>query len=400
MSSQASPRRAGRPDARSAPQSRRAPPGRRAVGPRLRLFAILLLCGCLGLPASPVPAQLGESVHLPPGFRIGVFARDLGPARFLIVDPRGTLLVSVSRAGRILALPDADGDGQAEPVPVIEGLELPHGLAFHEGALYIAETGRVIRVRYDPAARRAMGTPEVAVPNLPPRGGHWTRSLAFGPDRRLYVSVGSSCNNCEERDPRRASITRYNADGTGETRFATGLRNAVGLAFRPGTHELWASVNARDWLGDDRPPEIVTRVEEGGFYGWPYCFWEGGRVVLDPDLGTADRCRSVARPSLGYQAHSAPLGLAFYTGSQFPAEYRGNLFVALHGSWNRSVPTGYKVIRVRFEGDAPRAEDFATGWLVGSRVGGRPVDVAVAPDGSLFLSDDAQGVVYRITFSP
>ncbi|MGH7320015.1 MAG: PQQ-dependent sugar dehydrogenase [Candidatus Rokuibacteriota bacterium] len=363
------------------------------------MFAILLLCACLGLPPSPAPAQLGEPVRLPPGFQMEVFARDLGPARFLIVDPRGTLLVSVPRAGRVLALPDADGDGRAEaPIPVIEGLELPHGLAFHEGALYIAETGRVIRVRYDPAARRAVGAPEVVVPNLPPRGGHWTRSIAFGPDRRLYVSVGSSCNNCEERDPRRASITRYNADGSGETRFATGLRNAVGLAFRPGTNELWASVNGRDWLGDDRPPEMVTRVEEGGFYGWPYCFWEAGRVVLDPDLGSSDRCRRVTRPSLGYQAHTAPLGLAFYTGSQFPAEYGGNLFVALHGSWNRSVPTGYKVIRVRFDGDAPRAEDFATGWLVGSRVWGRPVDVTVAPDGSLFLSDDAQGAVYRITY--
>lgn len=370
----------------------------RLPGPaRVVLLLAALWGGCGAL--SALEAQPGEAVRLPPGFRIDVFARDLGRPRFLVADPRGTLLVSVPRSGQILALPDTDGDGRAEqPIPVIEGLDLPHGLAFHEGVLYVAETGRVIRVRYDPASRRAVGTPEVVVSTLPARGGHWTRTIAFGPDGRLYVSVGSSCNVCEEQDPRRAAITRYNADGSGEARFATGLRNAVGLAFRPGTGELWATVNGRDWLGDDRPPELLTRVEAGGFYGWPYCIWEGERAVPDPDLGSPERCRNVARPSLLYQAHSAPLGLAFYTGSQFPAEYRGNLFIALHGSWNRSAPTGYKVIRVRFDGSGPTAEDFATGWLAGSRVRGRPVDIAVGPDGSLFVSDDAQGVVYRITY--
>jgi glucose/arabinose dehydrogenase len=351
---------------------------------------------CAGVPPPSVP--LGEAVRLPAGFRIGVFARELGHPRFLAVDPGGTLLVSVPRSGRVLALPDADGDGRADrAVTVLEGADLPHGLAFHQGALYVAETGRVVRVAYDPATHRAVGPPEVVVPDLPPRGSHWTRTIAFGPDGRLYVAVGSSCNVCEERNPRRAAITRYDVDGSGEFPFATGLRNAVGLAFRPGTSELWATVNGRDWLGDDRPSELVTRVEAGGFYGWPYCFFDGDRVVPDPDLGSRERCRTVARPSLTYQAHSAPLGLAFYTGTRFPAEYRGNLFVALHGSWNRSVPTGYKVIRVRLDGPVPTAEDFASGWLVGDRAWGRPVDVAVGTDGSLFVSDDAQGLVYRIT---
>jgi glucose/arabinose dehydrogenase len=367
--------------------------------PLLGLVVLMLYSGCVGFQPAPAPAQLGEAVRLPPGFRIEVFARDLGRARFLALDPEGTLLVSVPRSGRVLALPDTDGDGRAEtPVPVIEGLDLPHGLAFHQGWLYVAETGRVVRVRYDPRTRRAVGSPEVVVPDLPARGGHWTRTIAFGPDGRLYVSVGSSCNVCEERDPRRAAITRYNGDGTGETRLATGLRNAVGLAFRPGRDELWATVNGRDWLGDDTPSELVTRVVEGGFYGWPYCFWERSRAVPDPDLGSADRCQTVARPSLAYQAHSAPLGLAFYTGSQFPPEYRGDLFVALHGSWNRSVPTGYKVIRIRFDGDRPRAEDFATGWLTARGAWGRPVAVAVGRDGSLFVSDDVQELVYRISY--
>ncbi len=377
-----------------------AAPARPRVRPRLRHLIALLLWGCAAPPVA-APATDQTALRLPPGFAIGIFARDLGRARFLTLDPRGTLLVSVPRSGHVLALPDDDGDGRADrAVTVIEGLDLPHGLAFHGDRLYIAETGRVVRVGYDPATRRALGAPEVVVPDLPSRGGHWTRTIAVGPDRRLYVSVGSSCNNCEERDGRRAAIMRYNADGSGETRFATGLRNAVGLAFRPGTAELWASVNGRDWLGDDRPAEYVTRVEEGGSYGWPYCHWEvDGRLVPDPDLGSPGRCRSVSRPSLLYQAHTAPLGIAFYTGTQFPAEYRGNLFVALHGSWNRSTPTGYKVIRVRVDGDSPRAEDFATGWLAGRRAWGRPVDLAVARDGSLLVSDDAQGVVYRITYT-
>jgi glucose/arabinose dehydrogenase len=367
---------------------------------RLRHLVALLLSGCTSVPVA-APATDQASVHLPPGFALGIFARDLGHARFLAVDPRGTLLVSVPRSGHVLALPDDDGDGRADhALTVVEGLDLPHGLAFYRDALYVAETGRVVRLRYDPAARRAVGPPEVVVRDLPARGGHWTRTIAFGPDGRLYVAVGSSCNNCEERDGRRAAITRFEADGSGEWRFATGLRNAVGLAFRPGTPELWASVNNRDWLGDDRPADYLTRIEPGGFYGWPYCHWDiDGSLAPDPDLGSAERCQRVARPSVLYQAHSAPLGMAFYTGRRFPPEYRGNLFVALHGSWNRSTPTGYKVVRARLDGAAPRAEDFATGWLVRRRAWGRPVDLAVGGDGSLFLSDDAQGVVYRITYT-
>jgi glucose/arabinose dehydrogenase len=338
---------------------------------------------------------------VPPGFAISVFAEELGYARFLAVDPRGTLLVSVPRSGRVLALPDDDGDGRADRViRVVEGLDLPHGLAFHGGALYVAETGRVVRLPYDAASRRAAGPPEVVVASLPPRGGHWTRSLAIDGEGRLYVSVGSSCNNCEERDPRRAAILRYEPDGRGPDPVATGVRNAVGLAFRPGTGALWATINGRDWLGDDHPAEYLTRIEPGGFYGWPHCHWDPvGRLVPDPDLPDAARCRAVSRPSFLYTAHTAPLGLAFYTGRQFPAEYHGNLFVALHGSWNRATPVGYRIIRVRLDGPVPHAEDFATGWLDGTRGWGRPVDVAVGHDGSLFVSDDRQGLVYRITYT-
>jgi glucose/arabinose dehydrogenase len=357
------------------------------------------LAGCVAFLPQPAPSADLSTIRLPSGFAIDFFAKDLGNARFMTLDPQGTLLVSVPRAGRVIALPDDNQDGRADAiVPVVENLELPHGLAFLDGRLYVAETGRILRFDYDPATRRARGAPTVIVPDLPARGIHWTRTIAFGPDRRLYVSVGSSCNSCEERDPRRAAITRYDLEGRSGAPFGTGLRNAVGIAFRPGTPELWATVNGRDWLGDDRPSEYVTRVEEGGFYGWPYCHWILAGSLADPDLGAGDHCKAARRPSFLYQAHTAPLGLAFYAGSQFPPEYRGDLLVALHGSWNRSVPVGYKVIRVKLGGATPTAEDFATGWLAGGRSWGRPVDLVVAPDGALLVSDDSLGAVYRISY--
>jgi glucose/arabinose dehydrogenase len=369
---------------------------RRAAG---TCAATLVLAGCVAILPQPAPSADLTVIRLPPGFAIEVFARDLGYARFMTLDPRGTLLVSVPRAGRVLALPDDDRDGRADSVvPVVEGLDLPHGLAFLDGRLHVAETGRVLRFDYDPAARRVQGSPVVVVPDLPPRGSHWTRTIVFGPDRSLYVAVGSSCNSCVERDGRRAAVYRYPVDGGQGVPFATGLRNAVGLAIRPGTGELWATVNGRDWLGEDRPAEYVTRVEENGFYGWPYCHWTVAGLLPDPELPPGDRCRTVERPTVLYQAHAAPLGLVFYTGTQFPAEYRGSLLVALHGSWNRSEPVGYKLIRVRLDGAPPAVEDFATGWLAGNRSWGRPVDLAVAPDGALFVSDDGLGAVYRITY--
>jgi glucose/arabinose dehydrogenase len=350
------------------------------------------LAGCAALlPSGPA------GVTLPPGFTVEIFAAGLGRVRFLALDPRGTLVASIPEAGRLVALADEDGDGRADVVTaVLEGLDLPHGLAFHQGALYVAETGRVIRVAYDVATRRGVGPAQI-VARLPARGAHWTRTIVFGPDGHLYVSVGSSCNVCEERDPNRAAITRYAPDGSGETRVATGLKNAVGIRFRPGGTELWATVNGRDGLGEDVPPDYITRVEPGGFYGWPYCYWDTDGVVLDPELPRAEPCRQATRPTILYQAHSAPLGLAFYTGTQFPPDYRGDLFVALHGSTNRLEPTGYKVIRIRLGAGAPVAEDFLTG-PIGMRAWGRPVDLLEAPDGSLFLSDDRQGVVYRIRY--
>ena len=336
---------------------------------------------------------------MPRGFQIQTFASGLGSPRLMVLDPQGTILVSIPSQGRVVALPDSAGRGKADAnVTVVDGLDQPHGLAFKNGDLYIAETGRVLRLRYDPQTRRATQA-IVIVPRLPTGGGHWTRTLAFGPDGRLYVSVGSSCNVCREQDPRRAAIVSYNADGSDERLFATGMRNAVGLTIHPTTGALWATVNERDWRGDDVPPDYVTEVKDGASHGWPDCMTVNGKALPDQSFARGARCEGVTPPTLEVQAHSAPIGLAFYTGRQFPAEYQGDLFVAFRGSWNRSIPTGYKVVRVRFQHGKPaRLEDFATGWLRDQRVVGRPVDVIVGRDGALYLSDQGAAQIYRISY--
>ena len=237
----------------------------------------------LALPAWPAiaGAQNEPPLKVPAGFAIEVFAAKVGSPRLTALDPAGTLLVSEPARGRVLALPDRNGDGKADAIQtVVDGLEQPHGLAFKDGALYVAENTRVQRFRYDPSTMKAT-QPTVVVSGLPPGGGHWTRTVVFGPDGAIYVSVGSSCNVCRESDKRRAAVLRYNADGSGERIFASGLRNAVGLTFQPGTGVLWATVNERDWRGADVPPEMITEVRDGAFYGWPDCLVVGGKAIPD-----------------------------------------------------------------------------------------------------------------------
>jgi glucose/arabinose dehydrogenase len=348
------------------------------------------------VPTRIVPPS--ETINLPPGFGISIFSAMLSSPRMMALGPDKQLYVADRGAGRIVRLPDRDGDGVADGVePVAEGLSAPSSIAFYkDGSLYVGETTRVLRLSA-PDGNGVFMEREVIVDGLP-SGGHNTRTVLFSPDwSKLFVSIGSSCNVCIEEDERRATIMRYDPDGSAEEVFARGLRNAVGITFRPGTDELWATNNGRDWLGDDLPPETVYIVREGDDAGWPYC--HSGRIV-DPDFGEADACNGISTPAVEMQAHSAPLGLTFYTGHQFPEEYQGDLFVAFHGSWNRTKPTGYKVVRIPMRDRSHGSvQDFAAGWLLESGSNwGRPVDVLTAADGSLFVSDDSSGVVYRIFY--
>ena len=340
----------------------------------------------------------------PPGFHISILAEEVDGARMMAFSPGGVLLVSESGEGKVVALPDPKHAGKAErTIPVLSGLNEPHGLAFYEGKLYVAENDKVRRYDWDEANLRTSNPEPLA--DLPGSGGHSTRSLVFH-GSKMYVSAGSSCNVCIEKDPRRAAVTEFNPDGSGQKIFAKGLRNAVGLAVNPKTDTVWVTVNGRDWLGDNLPPELVLDLgKDGGDAGWPYCY--GDRVADSKFTKPGDnRCKNVIAPKVQIQAHSAPLGLAFYEGSEFPAEYRNNIFVAFHGSWNRSVPTGYKVVRVKLDDKGqPQggAEDFITGWLAPGetkkgRWMGRPVGIVFGSDGAMYVSDDAGGVIYRITY--
>jgi glucose/arabinose dehydrogenase len=367
-----------------------------------RLMSALLLL--LLLSVACTQAQNGSSdlsrLKLPDGFHISVFA-EADSARMMAFSPAGVLLVSEPEEGRVVALPDRAHTGKAERSVVVVGqLTEPHGLAFYQGKLYVAERDKVRSYDWDETNLRA-SNPKLLT-DLPGRGGHSTRTLIFHKDK-MYVSAGSSCNACVEKDPRRAAVTEFNPDGSGMKIFAKGLRNAVGMAVNPKTDTIWVTVNGTDNLGDDVPPEVIDDLgTSGGDGGWPYCY--GDRV---PDTHFAksgeDRCNNMIRPKVQMQAHSAPLGLAFYEGTAFPAEYRNNIFVAFHGSWNRSVPTGDKIVRVKLDDKGQPvggAEDFITGWQdERGRRHGRVVGIIFGSDGAMYISDDQQGLIYRVTWA-
>jgi glucose/arabinose dehydrogenase len=340
------------------------------------------------------------NVQLPPGFRANIFASGLDNPRFIAFGPDGVLYAAERGQDRIVALPDRDSDGQADEIQVYAAdLNQPHSLVFHEGAWYVGVPSGVIRLMDTDGDGRA-DSRDILVDDYPTSGAHTTRTVEFLPDGRMVVSVGSSCNVCLEEDPRRATVLVYDGpQATGERIFASGLRNAVGLAIHPETGELWATNNGRDFMGDDLPPETVYIVRDGVDYGWPGC--HSGNIV-DPEFGGPDACQDVAQPVVQMQAHSAPLGQTFYDGEAFPDEYQGDLFIAFHGSWNRSVPTGYKVVRLPLQGSQPAGpvEDFAVGWLdkETGEASGRPVGLAVGPDGALYVSDDKGGFIYRFTY--
>ena len=338
-----------------------------------------------------------HNLRLPAGFSISLVGAGLKQPRFMAFDDAGNLLVAAAGAGAVYRYPSSGGHIQPTPQPpaaLLSGLDAPSNVAISGGYLYVGETSAISRYPYDAAAGGSVGDREVVVPDLP-RGGHSTRTVLFSPDGWMYVSVGSSCNICDETDERRAAVLRFAPDGSGYERFARGLRNAVGLAIQPGSGLVWATVNERDNQGNEVPPDLVTIVQEGQNFGWPGCQPPAAR----PQEPGRD-CSGITPPTVGIQAHSAPLGLAFYTGQAFPPEYANDLFVVQHGSWNRQPPAAPKLLRIHFDGDQPvSAADFLTGWqdADGNRWG-RPAGVVVAPDGSLIVSDDQAGLLYRVTF--
>jgi glucose/arabinose dehydrogenase/cytochrome c553 len=345
----------------------------------------------------PVESQFGGRIQPAAGFSIDIYATEIPNARWLRPLSSGGLLVSQPRSGRVLLLePDRDGDGQPDGRrALLEGLELPHGMDLHDDWLYVAEADGIGRVLFDEASGQLLGAYTRIVNDLPSGGNHSSRTIRFGPDGWMYVSVGSSCNVCED-DPRRAALLRFHPDGSGEEVFATGLRNAVGFDWRPETGELYATDNGRDLLGDDFPPCELNHVVRGGFYGWPYA---NGDRVPDPDFGAAnlDRVAESIPPAHGFGAHNAPLGITFVRSAAAPAAYRGAALVALHGSWNRTEKVGYKIVSLHWSADGQIEErDFVAGFELAGDVVGRPVDVVEGADGAFYVSDDYAGAIYRV----
>jgi glucose/arabinose dehydrogenase len=361
--------------------------------------AVSILSGLsiVALHSAAAPRHLPlDRIKLPAGFAISLYTDQVPGARSLTLGAHGTVFVG-TRDRVVYALVDSRNAGHADRVvTVARGLDSPNGVAFHDGALYVAETRRVLR--YD-AIEQHLDTPPkpvVVKGDLPGEGHHGWRYIGFGPDRRLYVAIGSPCNVCEPKPPH-GTITRMQPDGSGFEVFARGIRNSVGFDWHPETRELWFTDNGRDWLGDDSPPDELNHAPRSGLdFGFPYCH---GGDIRDPEFGARRPCGDFVAPVVRLGPHVASLGMRFYTGNMFPAEYKNQIFIAEHGSWNRSTPIGYRVTHVRTEpSQPPHYEPFAEGWLDGGSRWGRPVDLLVMPDGALLVSDDHAGAVYRITY--
>ena len=339
-------------------------------------------------------------IKLPPGFSIALWAR-VDNARQMTLGRAdasgGTLFVGSMRAGKVHAVRFGADFKAQEPTTVASGLQLPVGVAYKDGSLYVSAVSRILR--FDDIEKR-LGNPPAAVlvtDKLPSDTAHGWKFIAFGPDGKLYVPVGAPCNICEPDAQRYANILRMNADGSGMETFARGVRNTVGFDWQPQTRELWFTDNGRDMLGDDVPPDELNHAPRAGMhFGYPYC--HGGKYA-DPEFGAKRRCEEFTAPAQNLGPHVAALGMRFYTGTMFPAQYRNQVFIAEHGSWNRSSKIGYRISLVRLQdGKAVAYEPFASGWLQGESAWGRPADVLVLPDGSLLVADDVAGAIYRIVY--
>lgn len=347
----------------------------------------------------PTVEQMAARLQVPPGFTLRAYSTDVPLARVMVATPAGDVIVSRTRLGVVSILErDRNGDGRADGVRALfEGLDGPHGLALHEGWLYIAERATVGRVRFDVDRGAVAGPYEHILTGLTSDGFHQTKSIGVGPDGWLYLSQGSTCNACLEKDGRRASMMRMQLDGSQAEIVATGLRNSVGFDWAPWDGASYATENGRDLLGDDFPPDELNRIEMGGFYGWPYF---NGAGVPDPDVAPAPGVQlpSPRPPVHEFRPHNAPLGVHFLRNAKTPAGYERTALVALHGSWNRRTPDGYKVVALQWTPDGRIVErDFLTGFLGTEGIIGRPAFVTEGPDGAIFVSDDYAGVIYRVT---
>lgn len=341
-----------------------------------------------------------SSIKLPKGFSISVFA-EVDNARSMAISPGGTIFVGNRDGDKVYAVKDVDGDGKADKKWVISSkLNMPNGVAFKDGNLYVAEVSRIHKFANIESKLDAPGNSQVIYDKYPTETHHGWKYIAFGPDGKLYVPVGAPCNICESKDKVYASITRMNEDGTGLEVFASGVRNTVGFTWHPVTKNIWFTDNGRDMLGDDIPPcELNTATAAGQHFGYPYCH---GGTIKDPEFGDKRPCSDFVKPAQNLGAHVAPLGLKFYTGKTFPAEYQNQILLAEHGSWNRTKKSGYKLslVKVDANGKSIGYTPFATGWLdeASQKVWGRPVDVLILKDGSMLVSDDQANVIYRITY--
>jgi glucose/arabinose dehydrogenase len=368
--------------------------------PALVLFSATLSYSCGYHPAKKAKQEELPDIKLPPGFHISYFAKGIENARSMTMGDNGTIFVGNRDGDNVYALVDKDNDGVAEETHIVAtGMNTPNGVAFKDGSLYIAEISKLWRIDNIEAKLKDHAKPVLVYDKLPTDKHHGWKYIAFGPDGKLYIPIGAPCNICDDvkEDERYASICRMDADGSNFEVYAHGIRNSVGFAWHPDTKELWFTENGRDNMGDDVPVDELNHAPKPGMhFGYPYCH-QGD--VLDPEFGKGHNCNEFTAPVAKLGPHVAALGMKFYTGNMFPAEYKNCVFIAEHGSWNRTTRLGYRITMVRTVDGAAKYETFAEGWLKGKEASGRPVDVLQLKDGSLLISDDQADAIYRITYS-
>jgi len=338
----------------------------------------------------------------PDSFTVTKFADNLGKPRMLTVGASGAVYVTSRDAGTVTLLRDTNNDGVADQKQTVANIKSVHGLTINANKMYLVSIYDVYVANIN--GDGTLTEPQRIMTGLPDAGQHPNRTIAVGPDGKLYITVGSTCNACAEPNVENATIVQANTDGSGRKIFAKGLRNTIGFGWHPQTKELYGFDHGIDWLGDEQQQEELNVIKEGGFYGWPYIYGDGRYNPHPRPMGDTTYAQILAKttlPVLQYEAHAAPLGMIFYTGSQFPAEYQNDAFVTMRGSWNRTKPSGYKVVRIHFENGKPvSSQDFVTGFLVDNNQSqfGRPVGIATYSDGSILFSDDNNGVIYRVSY--